>query len=57
MPPTSIFLEQEATPDSILIDDKEKNVENYREAGGHSVLFSKAKSIDEMFDEIVSNLQ
>lgn len=51
------FKHQEATPDSILIDDKEKNVENYRNAGGHSVLFSQDKSIDEMFDEIVSNLQ
>lgn len=48
---------KEATPDSILIDDKEKNVEKYREAGGHSVLFLQSKSIDKMFNEIVSNLQ
>ena len=51
------FKYKEATPDSLLVDDKAKNVENYINAGGHAVLFAPDKYIDEIFEEIVSNIQ
>ena len=51
------FKYKEASADSLLIDDKESNVENYISSGGHGVHFSRAKSIDSMFNEIVSNVQ
>ena len=51
------FKYKEASADSLLIDDKESNVENYINSSGHGVHFSRAKSIDSMFNEIVSNVQ
>lgn len=45
---------KQASPDSILIDDKPENVSKYIEAGGHAVLFDPNKPVDELFYEIVS---
>lgn len=45
---------KQASPDSILIDDKPENVSKYIEAGGHAVLFDPNKSVDDLFKEIVA---
>lgn len=48
------FKHEQATPDSLLVDDKIANVENYRNAGGCAVHFDINKSDIEMFAEIVA---
>ena len=46
------FKQKYAQPNSILVDDKLSNVENYKSTGNQAVLFDRTESVYELFNKI-----
>lgn len=51
------FKHKYAQPNSILIDDKLANVNNYIESGNQAVLFNRNLSTDELFTQVLEAIK